>query len=126
MKRQRNPNLRESYMDGEVLYRKYYGMGDAKSIERLAYWAISNGVARPVQVNEKNPHGLPRMGVWKSMWRWASLRENSRAAYQIYKDSGGDISWEQWVKDMRDVIRTAWQHPTDAKYHKFLRDNGWE
>lgn len=112
--KKRNPNLRESYMDGEVLFRKYYEMGDAKSIPRLVQYVYGQTGTKPTD-----------MGVWKSMWRWASLLENQRTAYRIYKECGGDLSWESWAADMRDVIRTAWQHPTEAKYQKFLRENGW-
>lgn len=113
MIKQRNPNLRESYLDGEELFYKYFEMGDAKSIPRLVIFMQKKGI----QTTD--------MGVWKSMWRWASLKENKVAAYRIYKDFGGEASWEQWVDDMKDIIRTAWQHQTDAKYNRFLRDNGW-
>jgi hypothetical protein len=114
MKKQRHPNLRESYMDGEKLFRKYFEMGDARSIPRL-------------QLMVKQDTGIEPslMGVWKSMWRWASLSENRDTAWQIYQRWDGSLSYDAWVADMRVRIRRAWQHPTDAKYNKFLRENGW-
>src|SRR5512147_842675 len=113
-------NLKSSYLDGEKLFRKYYEMGDAKSTSRLAAWAIAEGMAKPVKVTKKNPNGLPVMGVWKAMWRWASLKENRVKAYQIYYDSlfkqGGQMSFDEWAKDMIETkIPTAWQPPTHAK-----------
>lgn len=121
----RNPNLKEKYLDGEVLFRKYFEMGEAKSIKRLARWAISVGMAKPTKVSKNNPEGIPTMGVWKSMWRWASLKENRDTAWEIYKKYNSKKSFAEWVEYMKDNIHTAWQHSTEAKYNKFLKDNGW-
>lgn len=123
----RNPNLRESYLDGEKLFRKYFEMGEARSTVRLATWAVSIGMARPVKKGSKNnKHGLPVMGVWKAMWRWATVKENFQAAWEIYRQYVPNASWTEYRQDIIDSkVRAAWQHPTEAKRNKFLRENGW-
>lgn len=114
----RSPNLKEKYLDGEILFRQYYAMGEARSINRLTKFAISQGMT-------SSTGKLPTtMGVWKSIWRWASLKENRDTAWKIYKESTNK-TFAEWIEYMRDNIRTAWQHPTEAKYTKFLKDNGW-
>lgn len=120
----RSPNLRDKYLDGEKLFRQYYAMGEAKSVQKLARWAISVGMANHTKIGRYNPEGLPTMGVWKAMWRWASLQDNRETAWQIYK-SNTNKSVDEWVEYMKDNIRTAWQHTTQAKYEAFLKENGW-
>lgn len=120
------PNLKEGYLDGEKLFRKYYEMGDARSIVRLATWAISIGMAQPIKKTKSNPNGLPCMGVWKAMWRWASLRENFQAAWEIHQQFTPNASWTNYRQDMIETkIPAAWQHPVLSKREKFLRENGW-
>lgn len=119
-----HPNLKEKYLDGELLFRKYYEMGDARSINRLSRWAIAEGMAKPTKVSRKNPYGLPTMGVWKAMWRWASLKDNCQVAFEIYRKwTGNDI--DDWNEHMLKTIKTAWQFTTVAKYQRFLKQNGW-
>lgn len=116
----RNPNLREKYLDGEKLYRKYFEMGDAKTIDRLVRWSISQGM-KSSKGNEPT-----HMGVWKAMWRWASLKENKEIAWEIFRHYNFNSLRAEWDKDMVDnKIKAAWQHPTDAKYRRFLKENGW-
>jgi len=120
----RSPNLREKYLDGERLFRKYFEMGESKSIILLTEWAITEGMK-----SSKGGEPTP-MGVWKAMWRWASLKENRVSAYQIYYDSlfkdGNQISFDEWAKEMIKIkIPSAWQHTTHAKRDRFLKENGW-
>lgn len=115
----RNPNLREKYLDGERLFIKYFEMGDAKSISRLTRWAISEGMT-----GSKGQEPTA-MGVWKSMWRWASLRDNFQKAWEIYCKFNPNASWMDYREDMLLNIKSAWQHTTNAKYKKFLQENGW-
>jgi hypothetical protein len=117
-------NLTEKYLDGEVLFRKYFEMGDAKSYGRLARWALSEGMARKINPSKSNPDGLPHMGVWKSMWRWASTHGDQ--AWKIYLEHVPDASYEQWILDMRDKILTAWQYTTNSRYERFLKEYGWK
>ncbi len=84
------------YLDGEELFRKYFEeMGTARSISRLVKWCISRGIKNPLT-------GKPptRMGVWKSMWRWALLPENKEKAFDIFKKSlsaeGEFVVVEKW------------------------------
>ena len=107
-------NLKEKYMDGGELYRKYWEMGDARNIARLVKYVQSKTGTKPTH-----------MGVWKSMWRWASLKENRDIAWEIYQKWNDDVTFEKWTVMMVERIRKAWQHPTDAKYNKFIKDNGW-
>lgn len=116
----RNPNLREKYLDGENLFRKYYEMGDAKSIGRLTKYAISQGMT------SSSGQEPTQMGVWKSMWRWASLKENRETAWKIYKQFNPSHTPEYWVEYMIGNIKTAWQFPTNSKYIRFLKENGWQ
>ena len=101
-------------MDGGQLYRKYWEMGDARAIGKLVKMVEHQTGTKPTQ-----------MGVWKSMWRWASLKENRETAWEIYRKWNVDVSEEQWVQDMLDRIQRAWQHTTKSKYDKFVKENGW-
>lgn len=115
----RNPNLREKYLNGEALFRKYWEMGDTRSVALLAEWAILQGM--------KSSKGTEPtiMGVWKAMWRWASLKENRETAWEIVSQHS-QMTRSQWINDMLITkIPTAWQHPTNAKRDRFLRENGW-
>ena len=116
-KMQRNPNLRESYLDGEILFKKYFEMGAAKTVERLRRFAVSQGM-KSKDGNDPTP-----MGVWKSMWRWASLKENHTKAWGIYSKNNPDKTWNDWESDLVSNMRTAWQHSNLAKYLRFLREN---
>ena len=116
-KMQRNPNLRESYLDGEILFKKYFEMGAAKTVERLRRFAVSQGM-KSKDGNDPTP-----MGVWKSMWRWASLKENHIKAWGIYSKNNPDKTWNDWESDLVSNMRTAWQHSNLAKYLRFLREN---
>ena len=100
-------------MDGGVLYRKYWEMGDARSIGRLVKYVEGKTGTKPTH-----------MGVWKAMWRWASLRENRDLAWEIYSQ-WNEVTLEQWQSDMLERIRQAWQHTNKSKYEKFIKENGW-
>ena len=94
-------------------------MGDAKSIGRLTKYAIS------MDMTSSTGQKPTQMGIWKAMWRWASLKENSKIAWEIVKEYNAYQSWADFVSDMREKILTAWQHPNPNKYEKFLKENGW-
>jgi hypothetical protein len=116
----RNQNLREKYLDGEKLFRKYFEMGEGRTILLLTEWAILDGM-KSSQGNEPTP-----MGVWKAMWRWASMKENRDLAWEIYKEHTGNDNFNVWKTDMIKIkIPTAWQHKSQVKREKFLRENGW-
>lgn len=118
--RNRVSNLREKYLDGEKLFRKYYEMGETRSIRMLTEWAILDGM------KSLQGHEPTSMGVWKAMWRWASLRENHLKAWDIVSKANPTLTWGEWVKDMIEVkIPSAWQHPTIPKRERFLKENGW-
>lgn len=114
----RNSNLKEKYLDGEVLFRKYYEMGDARTIQRLRKFAVSQGMSSSTG-KEPTP-----MGVWKAMWRWASLKENCQSAFEIYR-TWTSKEFDEWNEYMLKTIKTAWQFTTVAKYQRFLKQNGW-
>lgn len=132
--------LREPYMNGELLFRKYFEMGAGASAVRLAKWAVSVGMAKPVKKMKGNPDGVPVMGVWKAMWRWASLKENKETAYKIFSDYLDQYGWEQdtdfpwedttqsrkdiWNKFMLKKVQTSWQF-RPHRHERFLRENGW-
>ena len=116
----RSPNLREKYLDGERLFRKYYEMGEDRTIQLLTEWAILDGMT-----SSKGTLPTP-MGVWKSMWRWASLKENRDLAWKIYMEHCGKINYAEWKLEMIHIkVPSAWQHNSQVKRDKFLRENGW-
>jgi hypothetical protein len=116
----RSPNLREKYLDGEKLFRKYFEMGESRSISLLAEWAIMQGMKSSTG-QEPTP-----MGIWKAMWRWASLKENRHKAWQIMNELDRPVDFSVWANDMiNHKIPISWQHPTQAKLHRFLKENGW-
>lgn len=125
---------KERFLDGEKLFRHYCAMGDAKSISTLARWAVAEGMV------SQSGNVPTRMGVWKAMWRWASLKENKDVAYNILlqssldmkRDDGwwkdyfrAEITREEWDKMMLQKIKSAWQYPTKSMYERFLKKNGW-
>ncbi len=119
MTKKQEDNLQEKYMDGEVLFRKYFEMGDAKSFLRLRNFCVSKGMVSPTG------SAPTAMGMWKSMWRWASLKENKDTAWEVYREFNQEVSYEDWVTSMKDKIKKAWQYRTKSRYERFLRDNGW-
>lgn len=132
--------LREPFLNGEQIYKYYFSMGEAASVARLTRWAISSGMAKPARKTKMNPEGLPRMGVWKAMWRWASLKENRNDAYLIFAEfvktygwtgdtdfpwpKGTEISLSDWHRFMLPKIQTAWQFQYN-RHNRFLLENGW-
>lgn len=115
----RSPNLREKYLDAEKLFRKYWEMGEKRSINLLTEWAISQGIQSP---SGKNP---TPMGIWKAMWRWASLKENKDKALKIAQEFEA-INPDRWNKEMILIrIPTAWQHPSKVRRERFMKENGW-
>lgn len=132
--------IKEAYLDGEKLYKYYFSMGQAASIGRLAAWAVSTGMARHIKPNRTNMTGMPHMGVWKAMWRWASMQEHRDEAFSIFADyvckygwlddtdfpwpMGTEITMSDWYRFMAKKIRTAWQYAPN-RHARFLRENGW-
>lgn len=132
---------KEPYLSGEELYRYYFSMGDGASIQRLAKWAVSEDKAKSVRISYRNKEGLPFMGVWKAMWRWASLKENRNEAYLIFSDyvrkygwlddtdfpweAGSVVSLSDWHRFMLKKIKTAWQFKKESYHKRFLLRNGW-
>ena len=125
--------LREGFLDGEVLFKHYFAMGQATSISVLTRYAISLGM-KDSKGNEPT-----RMGVWKAMWRWASLKENKSRAFEIFSKFVEEYGWEEntdypwdggntkelWHSFMLQKIKSAWQYPTPMMYNRFLKRNGW-
>lgn len=120
----RSPNLREKFLDGEKLFYKYIDMGETRTIELLTEWAISQGMTSSSGTEPS------QMGVWKAVWRWASLHKNLAWRAVDGQIFGTKNNRFQYTEDtfklyMREVIRTAWQFTTETKYQKFLQKNGW-
>jgi hypothetical protein len=131
-KRMRFPNLVEKYLDGEKLFRHYYGeMGRGATFHKLARWAAENGMECPEPRFDKRLGwtNVPSdMGVLKACWRWASLKENKDKAYeyfQVFMQQRGDYcSPEEWRTLVMNKAKVAWQYSPD-KYQTFLVKNGW-
>lgn len=122
----RNPNLREKYLDGERLFRKYVEDGETRSIYSLTEYAISEGMT------SSTGQKPTVMGVWKSIWRWASTHKDEAwkiVEGQTFGTSRNRFKYDKarWEKEMVYIhIPSAWQHPTDAKRERFLREYGWK
>ena len=124
--------LRENYLDGERLFRQYFAMGAGASATRLQEFAVTCGMLSP-EGNEPTV-----MGVWKAMWRWASLKENKSTAFEIFVNHVDNYDWqlgdpdlpwkgdrhELWTQFMEQKIRSAFQYG-EARHQRFLRENGW-
>lgn len=96
------------YLDGEELFRTYWGMGEAKSITRLKKWYESNDKPR----NPRTGKYPDRMGLWKSMWRWAV--DNMDDAYEIvnkaFMANGETMTRERWQKEMLSKATSSYQN----------------
>jgi hypothetical protein len=125
MKNSGNPNLREKYLDSEKLFKKYIADGETRSISSLTEFAKLNGMKSSTGQEPTD------MGVWKAIWRWASTHKDE--AWNLVKNEtfGSKhkkfkYDYKQWEEEMiYRIIKSAWQHPTNRKYQKFLKDNGW-
>jgi hypothetical protein len=125
MKNSGNPNLREKYLDSEKLFKKYIEDGETRSISSLTEFAKLHGMKSSTGQEPTD------MGVWKAIWRWASTHKDE--AWNLVKDQtfGSKhkrykYDYKQWEEEMiYRIIKSAWQHPTNKKYQKFLKDNGW-
>lgn len=113
-------------MDGEYLFKYYFEtMGASRSIIKLIEHCRSEYMIHPEQ-------GKPptKMGIYKSMWRWATLKENQRKAYEIYNnaDLGNEYEYfetfEDWMAFLKDRIESAYQYK-DKSYKRFLIRNGY-
>lgn len=123
----------ESFLDGEKLFEHYFAMGNAASISLLAKFALTQGM------KDSKGNGPTNMGVWKAMWRWASMKDNKSKAFTIFSNFIDQYGWEDnsdypwdggnrmelWHRFMLQKIRSAWQYRNDAAYNRFLQRNGW-
>lgn len=121
----RNKNLRERYLNGERLFRKYIEMGESRSIILLTEWATFDGMT------SSKGNKPTEMGVWKAIWRWASTHKSEawnlvKGATFGSKHNRFTYNQERWEKEMIHIrIPSAWQHPTQAKKEKFMKEHGW-
>lgn len=121
----RSSNLKEKYLDGEILFKKYIEMGEDRTIQLLTEWAILQGMK-----SSKGKHPT-EMGIWKAIWRWASTHKSQ--AWELVKDetfgskkNRFKYNKEKWEQEMVSIrIPSAWQHPTNVKRDKFMREYGW-
>ena len=115
-----NPFIDSKYLDGEKLFRVYWlDMGNARSIGRLQKWCLSHEIVNPKTFNVPT-----RMGLWKTMWRWAT--RNQEQAKEIWiKSMGKDTSTLNVVDDWDTVIhrnaKTAFQNITQlSNYYRSI------
>lgn len=94
----RNKNKLNSlkFLDGEVLFRKYFEeMGTARSFAKLVNFCVTQS-----QRNPKTGKPPTRMGVWKAMWSWALRPENINTAREIFnkamRDEGEHYTDDEW------------------------------
>lgn len=97
------------YLDGEKLFTVYWAeMGSARSYAKLQKWCEANKI-----VNPKTQKVPGRMGLWKSMYRWAV--NNPDKAYEIaqqgFRDSGDYLTRERWDAEMKEKVDTSYQSP---------------
>lgn len=104
------------YLDGEKLFTVYWAeMGTARSYGKLVNWCKSNGV-----INPKTQKVPGRMGIWKSMYRWAV--NNQDKAFEIaqkgFMDGGEYLTRERWDKEMKEKVDTSYQSKNFTKRWK--------
>lgn len=95
-------------------------MGDARSLTKLNKWAEANGIRNPV--TGKPPS---KVACYKAMWRWASLKENQRKAYEIAKEAlahHGELEWDEFIEHIAYRCKDAFQYPR-RKLLKYFKDN---
>lgn len=97
----------EKFLDGEKLFTVYWAeMGSARSYSKLVRWCESNKV-----INPKTQRPPNRMGIWKSMYRWAV--NNPDKAYEIaqkgFLDDGKFLTRERWDAEMKEKVSTSYQ-----------------
>ncbi len=114
-------------MDGGFLFKYYFQtMGTARSMDKLVKLCASEGVLNPAYGNAPT-----RMGIYKSMWRWALKKENQKEAYEIYTSSElGNLfpvvkTWEEWIEFLKSRIETAYQHGGIHEKNKWMKINGY-
>lgn len=95
-------------------------MGENRTILLLTEWAILEGM------KSSSGQEPTEMGIWKAMWRWASMKENREAAWNIVNQNVENANYGEWKLDMiRVKVPSAWQHNSAAKRIRFLKENGW-
>lgn len=100
-------------------------MGESRTIRDLVEWAKLQGMT------SSRGDEPTAMGVWKAIWRWASTHKEE--AWELMKDQTFGYKHNQykytrstWEQDMIQIkIPSAWQHTTQSKKNKFLREHGW-
>jgi hypothetical protein len=112
MNKWRRPNRRGTiYLpDGEYIYRLYFiEMGQARSYAKLCKRLAAEG-----HVNPKTGNKPAVRSVWYKMWRWALLKENQDAAYQVYndalRDEGKFMTREEFKKYLDEQAITVFKY----------------
>ena len=114
------------YMDGEYLFKYYFqAMGASRSLIKLIEHCRTEYMIHPEQ-------GRPptKMGIYKAMWRWATVKENQKMAWEIYKtaDLGEEWNpineWGAWVDFLKERVPSAYQYDPKT-YKRFLVRNGY-
>lgn len=116
---------RKKYLDGEMLFKKYWTeMGTARTYDALIRFCIANDIVNPFTGKPPN-----RMSVSKAMWRWAVRKKNFEVGYEIVnaamKDEAKFMSKEEWREFLYEKVGMAYQHDS-AGYKRFLKRNGYE
>lgn len=113
-------------MDGEYLFKYYFEtMGESRSLIKLIEHCKTEYMIHPEQ-------GKPptKMGIYKAIWRWATVKENQSKAWEIYKNCELGGEWKkiedsiEWISFLKERVSSAYQY--DAKtYKRFLVRNGY-
>lgn len=117
-------SLRKSnnYLNGEKLFFVYWvemggpqEYGGAGSQGKLQSWCRANKIFHPLTGRVPN-----RMGVWKSMWRWAVMNfdESYEIAQRGVSQYGQFITRERWVEEINQHVKTAFQNTKSAEKWK--------
>jgi hypothetical protein len=115
----------KNYLNGEALFKAYWEMNTAKSFKRLAVWAAEHGMTSPVTGKVPN-----KMSMYKSMYRWATRKENFDKSFEIvapiFRDNAQFITKSEWKEFLKERAKSAWQHNSQKNYERFLRQHGYE
>ena len=106
-------NDTKRYLDGKKLFEVYWvemggprEFGGSASYKKLEGWCKANNMIHPVLGT------VGRMGIWKSMWRWAV--ENQDESYAVAQkgvsQNGAYITKERWEAEMFPKMKTSYQN----------------
>lgn len=99
-------SYRDSYLDGEQIFKKWASMGKAKSWLKMQKWARAENIFNPV--TGKRPY---RMTLFKAAWRWAWHHQDEARKLAVTALDAEDWDDTRWKFEFLDKAASAYQNP---------------